>query len=322
MNALRTGLTAALCMAIWASQARAADPPKPERHPGVIRSKGDPLEKVLVRPKYVPGQLQQYRLQLYGGAVWTPAHRDLAWGEMKTDFRFTLQTKVIRNSGACTFTLFGEYLNSAGRGPDGSIEVEASPRESAIRINGKWQANSGKSFLARPMTITLGPLGLARYGTGLAPLAIYMLPHIDRRFWTLLTIAPPKEVAPGDGWDVAFHVAVPGGKGKPLAVKGTWIVQKWKSYRGRRVLPMALAATLDLKNSDLLLKNGDLVHVASGTYKAEGTVLWDVDNGLLAAAQAWQKISIRASAPVRRALKSEVKCSLELLAAGQPKARK
>ena len=322
MKHLRTVLAVALCASSWAIDSQAAAPPKPREGVGVVRSKGDPAEKVLVRPKYVPGQLQQYRLQLYGGAVWTPNHRNLTWGEMKTDFKYTLQTKVIRDNGACTFNLFGEYLNSAGRGPDGSIEVEASPRESAIRLNGKWQAKSGKSMLARPMTITLGRLGAVHYGTGLAPLAIYMLPHIDRRFWTLLTITPPKEVAPGDGWEAEFNVAVPGGKGKPLAVKGKWVVQKWRSYRGRKVLPMALAAELDLKNSKVLLRNGDLIHVVAGSYKAEGTVLWDVDNGLLAAAQAWQKIYIRANTPVRRALKSEVKCTLELLAAGQPKKRR
>ena len=329
MRTLRMRFVVALCAvgmtAIGAAGARPPKPPKPadpKEGVGVVRSKGDLAEKVLIRPKYVPGQLQQYRLQLYGGAAWTPVHRDLAWGRMKTDFTFTLQTKVIRDSGACTFTLYGEYLNSAGQGPDGSIEVEASRRESAVRINGKWQANSDKTMLVRPMTLTLGRLGAVRYGTGLAPLGIYMLPHIDRRFWTLLTVAPLKEVAPGDGWEVEFNVAVPGGKGKPLSVKGKWVVQKWRSYRGRKVIPLALAAEFDLKNSNVLLRNGDLIHIAAGSYKAEGTALWDVDNGLLAGAEAWQKITIRADTPVRRVHTSETKCTLQLLAAGQPRKRK
>ena len=329
MRTLRTGFAVALCaVGMAAIGAAAARPTKPTRPAepregvGVVRSKGELAEKVLIRPKYVPGQLQQYRLQLAGGAAWTPVHSDLAWGRMKTDFRFTLQTKVIRDSGACTFNLLGEYLHSIGLGPNGSIEVEGSRRETAVRLNGKWQANSDKGMLARPMTITLGQLGTVRYGTGLAPLAVYMLPHIDRRFWTLLTVAPLKEVAPGDGWEAQFNFAVPGGKGKPLSVKGKWVVQKWRSYRGRKVLPLALAAELDLKNSNVLLRNGDLIHIAAGSYKAEGTALWDVANGLLCAAEAWQNVYIRADAPVRRVHKSETKCTLELLGAGQPRKRK
>ncbi len=323
MKSLSMGMcAAAVCVAAIVADAWAAKPAKPAEDPkdfrGVVRSKGDPGDKVLIRPKYVPGQLQQYRLQLYGEWLWTPKHKALTWGRMKTDCRYTLATKVIRDSGACTFTVLGEYLNSAAQGPDGSIEVEASRKETAIRINGKYQANSDKGLLAKPMTITLGPLGVARYGTGLAPVAIYFLPHIDRRFWNALVVAPLKEVAPGDGWDVQFNVAVPGGTGKPLAVKARWVVQKWRSHRGRRVLPLLLEAELDLKNSNILLRNGDLAHIARGTYKAEGTALWDVDNGLLAAAEARQRIDIRADSPVIRTHRSDIRCSLDLLAAGQP----
>lgn len=321
MEALRRGMCiVTLCVVALAALAEAGAAPKGKA--GVVASKGDPAAKVLIRPKYAVGQQRQYRLQLYGGAAWTPAHQALAWGRMKTDLRYVLAAKVVRPSGACTFNVVGQYLNSAGQGPKGSIEVEASRTETAVRLNGKHQVNSNKGLLARPMTVTLGPRGAYRFSTGLAPVAIYLLPHVDRRFWTALTVAPLAKVAPGDGWTVDLDVAVPGSKGKPLSVQGTWAAGKFKSHGGRKVMPLTLSVKLDLKDANVLLKNGDRAHVARGVYEAHGTALWDVDNGLLVAAEAVQDVHILADAPSRRELKSEVKCTLELLAASDPKSPK
>jgi len=72
----------------------------------------------------------------------------------------------------------------------------------------------------------------------------------------------------------------------------------------------------------VLLKNGDLVHVTTGTYKAQGKVMWDVAHGRLCSAAAEQKILVKADKPTRRALRSESKCSLHLLAAAPPAAKR
>ena len=270
---------------------------------------------VLVRPKYEPGRMLRYRLRLSGATAWTPAPRGVDWGKMTTDFTGVLNTKVIRDSGACTFDLIGEKLQAVGEGPNGKIQVEATRQKARIRIGDKIVTDADKSPLAKPMTMTFGSRGAYLYGTGLAPLAIYTLPHVDRRFWLLLTVAPPQKVAPGDNWEVAFDFAVPGGKGKPLNVKAKWNALGWQTYRRQKVLAMTLAADLNLKDSYMLLKNGDRVHVHSGTYKASGKVLWDVEHGQLCSAEARQKILIKVDKPTPRALRSECSSSLKLLAA-------
>ncbi|MHC4181079.1 MAG: hypothetical protein ACYSWU_26580, partial [Planctomycetota bacterium] len=215
----------------------------------------------------------------------------------------------------CTFDLLGESLQSAGQTAKGRIAVAASRQKSKLKARGKGSlaVSSDKSPLQRPMTVTFGPRGEFRFGTGLMPLAIYMLPHVDHRFWTLLTVAPHKPVAPGDHWEVDFHLPVPGAKGKPLSIVGEWKVLGWQRYRGRNVLAIGLAGQLDLNDSNVLLKNGDWIHVATGSYNAAGKVLWDVPNGVLCSATAEQQILITSDLPTPRVLRSENKCSLELV---------
>lgn len=271
--------------------------------------------KVLVRPQYKEGRLLRYRLKLSGATVWTPDNRRLDWGKMNTDFTFVLRGKTLRDNGACTFALLGENLRSAAEGPKGKAEVQATREKAKVKANGKWATSRTHNPLNKEMTVTLGPLGGYRFGTGLWRIAVYMLPHVDVRFWTLLTLAPPKEVGPGDSWHEEFQLPVPGAKGKPLRLTGSWKVVGWQAYRGQKVLAMTLAAELDLKDCDLLLKNGDRVHVYSGTYKAAGKVLWNVARGALCSATAEQKILIKAKGTTPRALRSEYKCSLQLLAA-------
>ena len=270
--------------------------------------------KVLVRPKYEPGLALRYNLKLSGATAWTPAPEGVHWGKMSTDLTAVLATKVIRDSGACTFNLLGERLTSSGQGPKGAVRVDATREKVRLTVNGK-RVTGEKGPLARPMTMTFGPRGAHLFGTGLAPIAIYMLPHVDRRFWTLLTVAPLKEVAPGEEWSDEFDLPVPGGKGRPLKLKGRWKVLGWQSYQRRKVLAMSLAAELTLGDSDLMLKNGDVIHVTSGTYKADGKVMWDVAEGRLCFAEAAQKLLVRADRPIARALRSEARCTLSLLRA-------
>lgn len=270
--------------------------------------------KVLVRPAYKEGRLLRYRLKLSGATVWTPDARELEWGKRNTDFTFVLRGKTLRQTGACTFELLGQSLRSAAEGPKGKVEVEASPEKAKIKANGKWATSRTHNPLHKEMTVTFGPRGAYRFGTGLWRIAVYLLPHVDVRFWTLLTSAPENEVGPGDSWHEEFQLPVPGAKGKPLHLTGSWKVLGWQTYRGQKVLAMALAAELDLRDSDLLLNNGDRVRVHTGVYLAKGKALWDVKHGALCSATAEQKILVKASGSKPRALRSEHKCSLQLLA--------
>ena len=288
---------------------------------GSARAQAAPAGKVLIRPIYREGQALRYHLKLSGAAAWTPKLEGFRWGKMATDFTFVLAAKTLRNSGACTFRLLGEQLRSTGEGPDGAAGVEADRQRSRIKVRNRWEVWSDRTPLTRPMTMTFGPRGAFRFGTGLLPVAIYMLPAVDHRFWTVLTVAPGKQVAPGDKWEDAFQFPVPGAPGTPLKLTARWEVLDWRTYRKQRVLAIGLRAGLDLKDSPLILKNGDRVHVTSGTYDAAGEVLWDPTNGLLCSATARQKILAKVDKPVARALRSEFKSSLKLLEAKKPPTR-
>jgi hypothetical protein len=279
-----------------------------------------PVGPVEIRLVFTTGQLLRYDLKLSGQTAWTPQVRGADWGQMATEFTFTLRAKTLRADGACTFDLLGESLHSAGHTAKGKIAVAASRQKSKLKARGKGSlaVSSDRSPLQNPMTLTIGPRGEFRFGTGLIPLAIYMLPHVDHRFWTLLTVAPNKPVAPGDRWDVDFQMPVPGAAGKPLSVKGAWRVLGWQKYGSQDVLAIALAAQLDLKDSNVLLTNGDLVHVAKGSYTAAGKALWDVRSGVLCSATAEQQILLASDLPIPRALRSESKCSLQLVGRQNP----
>jgi hypothetical protein len=257
----------------------------------------------------------RYRMQLAGDTAWTPPLRPADRVQMTTDFTFTLRAKTVRPGGACTFDLLGEALRSTGQTPAGRIDVAAGRGRSAVNLGGRQSIGlaSAKSPLDGPMTITFGPRGEFRFGTGLVPLVIFMLPHVDHRFWNLLAVAPLQPVAPGDEWDVDFEVPVPGSEGKPLSIEGLWEVLHPERHGRREVLPIELTATLDLTDADVLLNNGDRIHVSSGNYHASGRALWDVEAGLLASATAEQSILVTAGRPVRRTLQSRNRCSLRLL---------
>jgi len=269
--------------------------------------------RVLIRSHFVPERVMRYNLKLSGAAAWAPKEKGIGWGKMDTDFTFDLATKVIRESGACTFFLSGRKIKSSVAGPKGRLGIVGDHKKSKVRIGDAWQSPSNKSPLAREMTLTQGPRGGVRFTTGTAPIALYLVPHVDLRFWALLTVAPPAKVAPGDKWSETFKLRVPGSYGRrPVKLTGRWKVVGYRQHRGRKVLALALAVTMDLKNSDVMLKNGDLVYVHSGSYAAEGKAMWDVSRGVLCYATADQKILIRADKPKVRALRSAHKCTLEL----------
>lgn len=289
--------------------------------PAAPRAAGQENESpVTIRHHYEQGRLLRYHLSLAGDTAWNPPLRPADRVQMATEFTFTLRAKTVRPGGACTFDLLGEGLRSTGQTPAGRIDVAAGRGQSAVSLGGRETIGlaSGKSPLDGPMTVTLGPRGQYRFSTGLLPLVIYMLPNVDHRFWNLLTVAPLQPVAPGKEWKVDFTMPVPGAEGRPLAVRGEWRVLDRERYGRRDVLPIELTATLDLADSNVLLKNGDEIHVATGAYDATGKALWDVEAGLLCSATAEQSIFIAADLPVRRTLRSENRCSLRLLSVQEP----
>ncbi len=313
-HSLRRGIslvTLGLAVTVAAGRAKAAAPPDDE-----------PADtpRVTIRHDFKQGRLLRYRLQLSGQTAWTPPLRLADVGQMATDFTFTLHTKTLRPGGACTFDLLGERLRSAGQTPGGRIDVAAVRHHAILGLSGRDSigVSSDKSPLNHPMTITLGPRGAIQFGTGLLPLAIYMLPHVDHRFWTLLTMAPQQPVASGDAWEADFALPVPGAQGKPLKLKGKWSVLDRETHNRRSLLPIELTANLDLENSNVLLKNGEEIHVSKGSYAATGKALWDVEAGQLWSAAAEQAILITAEAPIRRALQSRSQCSLQLLGVQEP----
>jgi len=275
-------------------------------------------EKVLIRPQYKIGRTLVYNLNLTGVSAWTPSSEGLGWGKANTDFTFGLRAKTLRDNGSCTMELLGENLVSTAEGPKGKLEITATRERIKLKANGRTLTSRDNNPLVREMTVTAGPRGEYRFGTGLVDLAVYLLPNLDKGFWTLLTIAPANPVGVGDTWEDEFDLPVPGGEGRPLKVHGKWKVVGWETYREQKVLAITLAAELELNASDLILKNGDRAQQATGTYKAEGKVLWDVGRGVLCSAAAQQKMFVKADTPTPRALRSEAKCAMQLLKAQEP----
>ncbi len=298
---------AALFLAAVAAAAAEGGGAAPADGPGADK------EKVLVRPVYAAGRTMLYELELSGQSLWAPGEAGPDWGKAKTELRFALRTKALRDSGACTFELLCQGLDTAGEGPDGRFTVQADRDRVRAMLDGKVLTSREHNPLLKPMTLTLGPLGAYRFSTGTAPIALYLLPGVDRRFWTLLTLAPVLKVAPGDVLEEAFEVHVPGAQGKPLKVTAVRKIAGWDSYAGRRVLAISLAARLTLKDANVMLRNGDVIHVAAGGYEASGAALWDVERGVLCSARAEQALLITADGPTPRALRNEARCALRLL---------
>lgn len=272
--------------------------------------------RVLIRHHHDRGRALRYRLRLSGSATWTPGGRQLQTNSARTDFTFALRPKALRTDGGCTFAVLGEHLASRVEGPEGALTVDATPDGATVaagkRRKLRWDANP----FEREMTITIGPDGTFQFGTGLGPIVVFLLPHADHRFWSLLTRAPPDPIGPGDHWEEQFDLAAPGAAGRPLAVEAAWEVLGWRHFGGERVLALSLKARLSLAGTELLLNNGDLVQVTRAVGEASGTAFWHTGRGVLCHAEARQRLRIQIDRPVPRALRSEHECALKLLELG------
>ena len=269
-------------------------------------------DKHLIRHKFRDGRELRYSLSVAGRGRWDPEFRGSSGWQMSTDFRFTLSTKLIRESGACTFELVGEKLESELEGEEGKLKVEADRDGWEITgEKGELEPERGNP-LTREMTLTMTPRGRVRYGTRLLRLAPFFIVHVDRHFWGPLTTAPRNPVGPGDSWEKDFKLDLPDSRGRPLRVTLKTRVTGWKNYRGRRCLAGRATAELNLKDTRVTLRNGDRLNVKNGRYQAEGTVLWDVGNGILCYASARNRLQIQAVDPTRR-FSGQARCTLKLL---------
>ena len=270
-------------------------------------------DRMQIRLNLNEGHLIRYQLEIEGKTGWTPPIDEVDFGHMATQFVFTMRAKAKRPDGAWTFELLGEQLRSAGETSKGRLDAVLDRQQAKIAAAGKGSIQLPNSPLSKPMTMKLSPQGEYQFGTGLAPLAIFMLPHVDFRFWNLLTRSPDEPVEIGDEKEVDQDVPLPGTEGEPLRVRSKAKVLGWEKYRNRRVLAVGLAARLDLADTEILLKNGDRVRIARGQYDAEGKALWDVETGLLCSADARQEIQLRTEGRDARAFKSRNRTVLTML---------
>jgi len=266
----------------------------------------------LVRPVYEEGRLLGYTLALKGAVAWSPAVEGLSFVSSETDFAFALRGKAVRGDGSCTFELIGRSLRSTGEIDKGKIGIEADREGWRVRVENRWHVRGEQSPLTREMTVTFGALGEWRFGTGLLPIMPYMLPTVDRGFWSLVTTAPREPVKIGDAWEQRFDVPVPGAKGEPLVLTASWRVKGWQRHRGRQCLAIAIDAAMPVTEFETVLDNGDRLIAEGGTAEAHGVALWDLERGTLSYANVKQKLLIRAGGTQRRALRAEVTATLDL----------
>jgi hypothetical protein len=270
-------------------------------------------KKYLIRHKFRDGQKLAYSLSVAGKAFWYPEQNDLSGGEMGTDFLFTLSHKVTRETGACTFDMRGQRLRSRVETEKGTISIEATPEECDLDIQGHRLEIDRANPLKHAATLTMGPRGVVRYGTGLGRLAPYFIVHVNPHFWRALTLAPREEVGVGDEWEESFNVRIPDSRGKPLNVKLRAKVTGWETHRGHRCLAGRVRAQLKLKETRVTLKNGDRLHVDRGEYEADGKVLWDPAQGILCHASARNRLTVTSTKPRKRRFSGQARCTLKLL---------
>ena len=273
---------------------------------------GKAPEKHLIRWKFNEIQELKYKIAVQGQGRWTPDRHGHTRGQLQTDFTFTLEPKLVRESGACTFRLIGERLKSKGKGNKGSVHALITQQSCSVRIGDLVISGDKANPLKKEITTTHGPLGGFRYGTGLLPLAPYFAVHVHRGFWGPLTRAPLGPVGKGDAWDADFDFHIPDSVGQPLQVKAHAIVTGWESYKGRRCLAGRLTARLKLKDTWVTMRDAERAHVSSGDYKASGKVLWDVEKGILCYAEAQNTLSVRVDKPKAASFSGRAQCTFAL----------
>ncbi|MDA1017980.1 MAG: hypothetical protein O3A00_26420 [Planctomycetota bacterium] len=203
-------------------------------------------DPVTLRPSYERGDILQYNMRLAGQTAWTPKVDEVDWGRLDTKFNCRVCAKIKRPSGAWTFDLHGERLRGTGETSKGKIDVTFTETGAKIKPRCARALRSKSSPFERPMTLTVGPRGEIRFGMGLAPLAVYLLPQVDARFWTMLTKAPEESLELGDHWQHELQMPVPGARGEPLRVDALWRVLGFERYKARMVIAIGLVADIEI----------------------------------------------------------------------------
>jgi len=275
----------------------------------------DADRKYLVRHTFWDGQKLRYSLAVSGNWQWAPEDDKLKSGKMSTEFIFTLSEKLIRQNGACTYALIGENLKSSGESAEGEFSVTADRDKCIWQINKLKGKGRDDNFLTKDMTITMDPRGRMPLSTGLHHVALFFLVHVDRNFWSPLTLAPREKVGVGDEWKADFNLQLPDSAGRPLKVDVKAKVTGWENFGRSKCLVGQLTAELELKDTIVTFKNGDRAHITTGKYRAQGKVMWDVERGLLCYASAQNSLVVTADKPTARKFAGQARCTLKLLAA-------
>jgi len=269
--------------------------------------------KHLIRWKFGEGRELKYNWRVKSDLRWYPQRAGLKWRKVDTDITFELKEKLVRESGACTFEVRGENLKSTVKGPKGTWTISATERSARISTPGESAKETVKSPFEREMTLTIGPRGGVRYGTGLGLIAPYFRIGVDNIFWRLLTTAPREPVGVGDHWRADFKLRLPDSAGEPLNVKGEARVPGWKEFKGHKCLVIRLDAKLTLKDTTVTFRNGDRRHIRKGRYEVSGVALWDARRGILCAAEAEGQIRLDTDKPNKTVLKGKGSARLRLL---------
>jgi len=280
------------------------------------KSSGSKKKGYLIRPKFWEDQKLKYRLEVEGDVRWTPKKPALIWGQVATEFVFTLTEKAIREEGACVFDLAGERLKSKGDGPEGRVSLSATESQWEVQREGQRRyIMREKNPLKNPMSVTIGPRGEFQDGMGLVPIAGFFVTHMDRKFWDLLTVAPAEEVNVGDKWRADFKLQLPDSRSDPLQVRVEGKVTGWKKYGAHNCLVCELRAKGELKRTEVMLRNGDRVKVESCLYEARGQIMWDLKQGLLCSAEAESVVKIASIKSEKTSFNGKAKAKLKLLSA-------
>lgn len=282
---------------------------------GATSAGAEKNKKYLLRWKFGEGRTLKYNWQVESELRWQPQRSDLTWVAVDTDFTFELKEKLVRESGACTFNLYGKNLKGKVKGPEGTLTIDATERSARIKRADKSATIKADSPFEKEMTVTIGPRGAVRYGTGVWPIAPFFHVGVDNIFWHILTTAPSREVAVGDKWDVDFNLRLPDSRGNPLHVTGTGRVTGWKTIKGHKCLALKLECVLELKDTTVTFKNGDQRHINKGRYEVSGTAMWDTRQGILCGAEANGELLLDTDQPDKSTLKGKGRTKLSLLSA-------
>jgi len=272
-----------------------------------------PAGPITIRPQYKEGMALAYHWKMAAKTGWLPAQQGVDFVAGETDFVFTLAGKTLRDDGSMTFRVLGDTLHAKGESNKGRIGVEATAKQARLLLNNSWFGPSNNTPLAHEITITLGSRFEGKLGTGLEHIAPYFLPSIDHTFWSRLTEAPEAALTVGQAGEKSFEWPLPGTSSKPVDVKAAWKVEAPRLYRGQRVLPIRLAAKLELDNTPAVLANGDKINLKHAVYEAEGVAYWHLEKGILCYAEAQEKCAGFAAAPDQRKIAHLATSTLELI---------